>query len=298
MTATASGGVIASVNVSVKGTCTDTDFIGPLDFSAGGGTGATGYREAYHLWLNDVAGCPTVDVIYTTWTFPVIASITDGTHAAVTANISVTNSGCTVFTDALGSANDTGSIREIDNGGGYGGIAEEPWLATIVTEGIARYYLNTHDANALSWLQRQGTHIAVDAYDGGSCPNSTTARAVWYLLYGTTSPAFTPCPDSDSVHAKRAQNDTVPHLFGWLYYFTGLTSWKTYGDNYFSSLFGNGSGPGADIYFGQFAARYDSKFYGQSLRSADAYLALRLAALATSTSISGQATISGKATIQ
>ena len=275
-TANMSGGSVASITINAPGVPTSPNFLQNLTFTGGSpATPATGYTEAGHVWFDNSNACGAL-AVDATWAAYPITAITDNTHMTLQYAPSGSNSGCLAFADSQGAANDAGATRWQDE---WPGFMEQPWHVTIGAEGIARYYSLTGDSRTLTYLEAEGNELANQEYNNASCVG-TTVRSVYYAQY-SAGPYGAGCATATDLHADRADSNTVPHIFGWLYKFTGNAMWKTYGDNFFSALFGDsGPGPGTDGYFGQFDTPYGPKFYGQSLRSADAYLALRLGSAA------------------
>lgn len=272
-TANMSGGSVASITINTPGMPTSANFVQNLAFSGGSPTtAATGYTEAGHVWVDDSSTCPSLQIVSTWKNFPITAI---GSDTSMTLEYAPggSNSSCLAYADSQGAANDTGATRWGDE---WPGFMEQPWHISIGAEGIARYYLSTSDNRALTYLENEANELSGQEYNAASCVG-TTVRSVVYAQY-SAGPFGTGCATAGDLHADRANADTVPHIYGWLYRFTGSASWLTTGDNFFSALFGDsGTGPGTDGYWGQFDIVDGTKFYGQSLRSADSYLANRLA---------------------
>lgn len=302
LTPNMSGGSVASVTVTTPGTPTSTNPFQSLVFTGGSpSVAAKGWSEAAHIILSDATGGDCASVFSSRWAPYPITAITNNTSATVYMAVNGgdgpsgnTVSGCLGITETQGAADDLYSTRWGDQA--WPGFSEQVWHATIGAEGIARYYQRTSDANALTYLQNAATEAVTQEYHNSSCL-TVTVRSVYYAQYGS-GPIGSGCSTAEDIHSQRSQTNTVIHIYGWLYKFTGNTQWKTYGDNYMSANFGDsGTGPGTDGYYGQFSIPYGSKFYGQSLRSIDSYLANRLGAAAATggTTFSGAARLSGAA---
>lgn len=275
-TAVIGGGQVTAITINSPGVPTSSNFVQNLVITGGGGSGATAYTEAGHIWIdnNATATCSSLN-IDAGWAAYPITAITDNTHMTLQNAPSNTSTGCVAYADSQGAANDFGSIRWSDQWPGY---MEQPWHYSIGAEGIARLLFHptiTAPPGVLTYLENAGNELANQEYFNIPCAG-VTVRSVFYAQYGA-GPFGAGCSTALDVHGSRAQENTVFHIYGWLYRLTGNSTWLKYGDNYFSADFGDsGTGNGTDGLTGQFDIPYGSKFYGQSLRSADSYLANRL----------------------
>lgn len=158
------------------------------------------------------------------------------------------------------------------------GYGEQGWHIGIAMEGIINYYKLTGDPNALGVMEAWVASNNANQLQTAPCAGvpGVNCNFEFYAQYCGWCPTGSTCTDSTSLSNSRAQNNTVPHVYGYLYRVTGNPSYLTIGDMLFGADFGATSGPDHDGYAGLAGSiANNGKEFGQTFRSSGHYMADR-----------------------
>lgn len=237
----------------------------------GSGTQFTAINPAARFWVYDASQG---------WNYFGIKSIQDNTHLTLTRVYPYGSQGAAQWSydRPLSRAVPPGAYRWNDPA--WPGYGEQGWHIGIAMEGLSNYHELTADPAALQVMELwvQGNTAGEVVTGGCAGVPGLNCNFEYYAQYCGTCPFGATCTDPGSLSNSRAQNNTLPHIYGYLYKVTRNRAYLTIGDLLFGADYGGQIGPDSDAIVGLGGATVNNgKEYGQSFRSSGHYLAYRTA---------------------
>jgi uncharacterized protein YjdB len=158
---------------------------------------------------------------------------------------------------------------------------EQPFMVGLLLEGMIAVHRQSGDAAVRDAILRSVEHQWAFYRLNEVVPErpDTRWRSVPYFIFpdGTWGGAGNLAGgwDTNTIREGRQQNVTLVHAFGYAYHITRDAKYRQWGDEFFASSYGAGTGPGSDAF--RSLADFRAREYNQAYRSAGRYLAWRLA---------------------
>ncbi len=228
------------------------------------GTNFVGLVNGQRVWFQDGVGG---------WNWFLVNTVTDATHMSIQSAYPWSNSSGVLWTKDITRTSPAGSYPWVDPA--WNGYGEQAWHTSIAMEGIINYHKLTGDANAITVMKNWADATTVNQLLTDLCTgvSGATKNFITYQNYSGL-PEGNGCNDVDGLTNSRSQNNTVSHVYGYLFLAGQGSTYQTTGNLIFSADYGYLYGPGADQYNGLAASTANSgKEFGQAFRSSGHYLA-------------------------
>lgn len=277
-------------SVNNSSVCTDnyTTGAGSIAVTNGSAT-VTGTGTSFNSLFSNGDTILFVDTVADLNRFLTVSGTPTATSLTLTANYTGNTQSGLVYAKRTTDGMRTGSWRwssaEIDHLG-FGDIV---WQSALLVEGVMRaYFAGIATSTASSITTDYSAYMLAQSrvYPTYTCTGAfanVLARRLVYSVWLGDGDQGTGCASDSDLRDQRSQNTLAISVHGFSNFLSTSAANVTRGDDMFSAAFGEWIGTGADGGYG-LANSTNGKFYGQSFRSASAYLAHRLGATAADTS--------------